>query len=375
MTPTRRDLLLASGATALTASALASTGEAASAAPREAQPTEFPLRLPDMPLHDPYIVADAPSGLYHLYTSNVASVSGVHGVGTMVYSSRDLKRWAKPEVVFLAAADLWGQEGAWAPEVHRWRGRWYLFTTLYNSKKPLTGPPAGQYGTPVQTPQVERGTVIAAADSLLGPFTVLDRDAPIAPATFMTLDGTLFTDDDGRPWMVYAHEWVQKIDGTIEAIPLKRDLSAAAGDPVYLFKGSDATWISAEMPPPSANQIVPYVTDGPQLYRLPGGGLAMLWSTYEKDTDEDDGTVSGTYVETQAVSHSGRLTGPWIQRKPLLRRDSGHGMIFSTLGRRSRKMMVVHRPFDDARGKLYEVDLRRDGVHLGRQRKDLDGGG
>jgi hypothetical protein len=105
--------------------------------------------------------------------------------------------------------------------------------------------------------------------------------------------------------------------------------------------------------------------------------LAMLWWTYEKDTDEEDGTVSGKYVQTYAVSRTGKLQGPWSQRKPLLRQDSGHGMIFTTLRRQRggrRTMLVVHRPFTDARGKLYEITLRRDGIELGRQRTDLDGG-
>lgn len=42
-------------------------------------------------------------------------------------------------------------------------------------------------------------------------------DAPITPRDFMTLDGTLYVDRAGAPWMVYAHEWIQKVDGTMEA--------------------------------------------------------------------------------------------------------------------------------------------------------------
>ena len=50
---------------------------------------------------------------------------------------------------------------------------------------------------------------------------------PIVDRSVMTLDGTLFVDAGGKPWLVYAHEWVQIGDGTIEAMPLKDDLSAA----------------------------------------------------------------------------------------------------------------------------------------------------
>lgn len=374
MTISRREVLLASGTTALAAGITV-----AAAAPSEAATlpaTTYPLRMTDFTIRDPYVVVDAASKEYLLYAANDPARSGVKGVGTMVYRSKDLKHWSVPVVVFQPSADLWGRNGCWAPEVHRWNGRWFLFTTVHNPDKPLPLPKPNAYGLPVQIPQYARGTIIAVADSLLGPFTVLDAKKPVAPATFMTLDGTLFKDAKGKPWMVYAHEWVQKIDGTVEAIPLKKDLSAASGAPIHLFKGSDATWIGQEMPSPSANQILPYVTDGPQLIHLPGGALAMLWSTYEKTINNVNGTVTGHYVVTYAVSASGRLHGPWNQRQPLLRHDSGHGMVFHTLptkGHPSKALLVCHRGTTTTRAKLYEIELRRDGLRLGKQRKDLDG--
>ena len=55
------------------------------------------LRLPDMPLHDPYILAHKPSRTYYLYSSNLRRMTGVNGVGTMVYKSKDLLNWEKPK--------------------------------------------------------------------------------------------------------------------------------------------------------------------------------------------------------------------------------------------------------------------------------------
>jgi hypothetical protein len=273
---------------------------------------------------------------------------------------------------------MWATDGGWAPEVHEYRGRYYLFTTLHNEAKPLPIPAPNQYGIPAQLTNYMRGTIIAVADSPLGPFAPLDATQPTPPNNFMTLDGTFYVDPDGQPWIVYAHEWLQKLDGTIEAVRLTPDLSGTVGDPIYLFKGSDAFWLTEEMPAPSSNQIVPYVTDGPEVYRTPDGALLMLWSTYEKNVNEDDGTVSGTYVETWAVSRSGRLEGPWQQRRPLIRRDSGHGMLFHAFaehGGREQLMMVLHRPFNNARGKLYDVKFAGSELRIVRQRTDLDGGG
>jgi hypothetical protein len=57
----------------------------------------------------------------------------------------------------------------------------------------------------------------------------------------------------------------------------------------------------------------------------------------------------------------------------LVRDDSGHGMLFHTFD--GRLMMVLHRPFDNARGKLYEMQLLGHELRVLRRRTDLDGGG
>lgn len=373
--PHSRRRFIAGTGSAAAATALGRT--AASAESAERPDSDAVLQLPDMPLHDPFIVADHQSRTYYLYTSNVESMTGDPATGTMVYRSRNLRDWSPPVVVFRTHPGLWATDGAWAPEVHEHHGRYYLFTTLHNADKKLPLPPPNSYGIPAQTTNYMRGTITAVADSLLGPFTPLDPTRPVAPTDFMTLDGTLHVDPDGQPWMVYAHEWLQKIDGTIEAVRLSPDLSHAVGDPIYLSKGSDAFWLTEEMPPPSPHQIIPYVTDGPELYRTPSGALLMLWSTYEKNRAEDDGTLGGDYVQTFAVSRSGRLQGPWEQHRPLIRRDSGHGMLFRTIHGpgRGQLMMILHRPFNNARGKLYDVDFSGSILKIGRQRTDLDGGG
>ncbi|MBP5942333.1 glycoside hydrolase family 43 protein [Streptomyces acidiscabies] len=323
--------------------------------------TTEPMRLPGMPLHDPYVVADAKSRTYHLYTSNEPSVSGVDGAGTMVYRSADLRDWAPPVVVFLAAEQEggWATDGAWAPEVHERAGRYYLFTTLHNEERRLA---EGTY---------LRGTVTAVSDSLLGPFTLLDPSRPTTPEHLMALDGTLYVDPAGQPWMVYAHEWLQTVDGTMEAIRLTPDLSGTVGDAVHLFRGSDASWLNEQIPAGLPYRLPPYITDGPQLVRAPDGALLMLWSTYEKNVPGADGSLSGDYVQTYAVSESGDLTGPWTQRRPLVREDSGHGMLFRTF--EGELMMILHRPFENARGKLYEMRLQGHELSVVRQRTDLDG--
>jgi beta-xylosidase len=317
------------------------------------------MRLPDMPLHDPWIVADANSRTYHLFTSNVRRMTGEQRAGTMVYKSKDLANWDGPWVVFTVPDGTWAnpQHGAWAPEVHEYKGKFYLFVTLHNRDTIIAQPPD------VWRINHWRGTTIAVADSLDGPFKLVKTDAPIPPEKLMTLDGTLYVDPSGRPWMVYCHEWIQVIDGAMEAIPLKADLSAADGEPIHLFKASDAPWLNEGLKPTMGQRH--YVTDGCELFRTKTGTLLMLWSSYAPTS------LGGKYMQTVARSRSGTLQGPWEQLAPLVGDDSGHGMLFRTF--EGQLMMVLHQPFQNARGKLYEMEDTGDNLRVIRAREDLHG--
>ena len=317
------------------------------------------LRLPDIPLHDPWMLADRSTRTYYLYSSASPRITGQGRTGTLYYTSKDLATWEGPHIAFVAPEGSWADPtvGAWAPEVHAYKGKYYLFATLHNPAKRLTT-------TDTTRPNSMRATIIAVSDSPTGPFTLTKLDAPITPANFMTLDGTLYVDRAGKPWMVYAHEWIQKVDGTMEAIPLTDDLSDAAGEPIHLFKASDAPWINAQMTPSTRENH--YVTDGPELFRTKNGTLLMLWASYMRNELGRNG-----YVQTVARSKSGELKGPWEQLEPLVGNDSGHGMLFRTFD--GKLMLIVHQPFQNARGKLYEMEDTGDGLRVARYREDLSG--
>jgi hypothetical protein len=196
------------------------------------------------------------------------------------------------------------------------------------------------------------------SDSPEGPFVTLGEKAP-APEDFMTLDGTLYV-EDGVPYMVYAHEWVQMLDGTMEAVQLKEDLSGANGEPFYLFKASDAPWLQDQQRVSKAART--YVTDGPGFYRTRNGRLLMIWSTYR----------DGTYVNTLAYSLTGKLRGPWRQAEQLVGADTGHGVIFHALD--GRLMFVAHQPNSlggvlnqQAKAKLFELEDTGDTIRIKRQ--------
>lgn len=123
------------------------------AAPLAAQ---APLLTSHLRIHDPWVVADTDSQTYWLFSRNDPAVTGDKRLGIMAYVSRDLAHWEKPRIVFTLPDGTWANEGAWAPEVHRWKGRWHLLATFHNeaaaiqarpSARPIGAPPCWRYPT------------------------------------------------------------------------------------------------------------------------------------------------------------------------------------------------------------------------------------
>jgi hypothetical protein len=347
-----------SAAPASSATSAPAAGSAAAAGRRGGRGARGPqqgLKLRNIILHDPFILPVASSNTYYLY------VPGGNAIGMSYYKSKDLLSWDGPYPCFTIPADSWANpsEGLWAPEVHFYQGKYYMFGTLHNSNQVV--PPGGAVG---RYTRHMRSTTIAVSDSPDGPFILLRKDDTILPHDFMAIDGTFYIDPAGKPWMVYSHEWVQKIDGDMEAMPLKDDLTAAAGDPIFLFKGSDAPWIDATRVP--STEEARYVTDGPEIFRTKDGHLLMLWSSYRRSADNKD-----IYVETVARSKTGDLKGPWEQLPILVDNDSGHGMLFNTF--EGQLMLIIGQPFQRQHAKLYDTADLGDSVKVVKYRDDLSG--
>ena len=238
-------------------------------------------------LRDPCIVVD--NGVYYAY-----------GTGWHCYknTSGNLEGpWVDLGVVASVANQETDGGSHWAPEVHRYNGYFYMFTTYYNS---LTD---------------HRGCIILRSDSPEGPFVEI-TNGHITPAEWDCIDGTLYIDPDGQPWMVFVHEWTCMPDGvgSFAAAKLSPDLTHFISEPIELFKADEPTW------------AVSGVTDGCWMYTTKDGELLMLWSNFDADG----------YVVAVAKSSNGRLDGEWIHESELLysqymtgEYDGGHAMIFT----------------------------------------------
>lgn len=247
------------------------------------------MRLSDIYIRDPFVLEE--NGVYYLY-GTMGPYSWEGGCGFDVYTSRDLEEWSGPIPVFRPDAGFWADKNFWAPEVHKYQGNFFMLASFYKDG-------------------AMRATHVLKADSPIGPFVPVTPE-PQTPADWMCLDGTLYVDEQGKPWMVFCHEWLQVTDGEICAMPLTEDLSKPAGKPVQLFTASQAAWTL-----PGAKGE--YVTDGPFLYRKLDGELLMLWSSFGRDG----------YSLAVAHSQSGTVLGPWVNEEaPLFPSNGGHGMLF-----------------------------------------------
>ena len=279
-------------------------------------------------IRDPFVLPDPASSTYYIYGTTTAGIfdAGVERKAVVVFKTRDLDHWEDPITVFEVPLDHWGRETAWAPEVHRYNGKYYLFATL-TSQETLPTPP----GRPQN---VRRGTEIFAADHPEGPF-VPTGQGPQTPPEWMALDGSLWI-EDGTPHMVFCHEWAQITDGSFDVVEMAPDLSAPVGEPRLMFPASAGPWVRCRGDIGELYQgkrYHAYVSDGNWLHRSKTGELLMLWSSYGPQK----------YATGIARSESGTLAGPWIQQaEPLWVDDGGHPMLFKTF--EGQLTMVIHQP-------------------------------
>jgi arabinan endo-1,5-alpha-L-arabinosidase len=272
------------------------------------------LPLSEIQIRDPFILSLPRDKEYLLFGSTDPNIWSGPATGFDCYRSRNLIDWDGPIPAFRPPPGFWSREQYWAPEVHQYQGRFFMFATF-------------------TAPGHLRGTQILSANRPEGPYAPWS-DGPVTPRNWQCLDGTLHVDGDGTPWMLFCHEWKQVHDGTIVVQRLTPDLRAAVGTPVFLFSASEAPWSRPlDVPATRSREFPVYVTDGPYVFRLTSGKLIMLWSSFG-----DQGYAMGI-----ARSTSGTVLGPWVQEdEPLWSNDGGHGMIARTLD--GRLFLTLHQP-------------------------------
>ena len=285
------------------------------------------MKNSEINIRDPFVVNY--EGKYYLYGTRGADTWG-KGTGFDVYVGEDLENWSDPIPVFEKTDDFWGVWNFWAPEVHIYNGKFYMFASFKSDTR-------------------RRGTQILVADSPLGPFTP-HSDGPVTPDDWECLDGTLCF-SYGKPYIVFCHEWLQTGDGEMCALELSEDLKAAVGKPILLFHATDADWVKGIK---RSDGSEGYVTDGPFVYRTKNGRLLMLWASHSH----------GGYAQGITVSSNDEIDGKFTQLEPLFLDDGGHGMIFKKFD--GELCMTLHSPNETPyeRPFFYDIKETDDRLHV-----------
>ena len=82
------------------------------------------MKLNEINIRDPFVVYE--NGTYYLYGTR-AKDFGCHVGGVDVYRSKDLESWSEPIECFNSEQFGLNRKVNWAPEVHRYKGAYYMF--------------------------------------------------------------------------------------------------------------------------------------------------------------------------------------------------------------------------------------------------------
>jgi GH43 family beta-xylosidase len=178
----------------------------------------------DIRMGDPFVLRH--EGRYHLYGTNA-------GDGFKSWASTNLTNWEPLGYAYQRTPDTWGGKTYWAPEVVRYRNRFYMVFSCQ---------PAG-------AEKFSARICVAVSDQPEGPFE--DLHCPLFDTGFSAIDGHIFVDSDNQPYIYYARvgvtgdpsrgELATHLYGKIYAAPLKEDLSGLAGEPVLCLT-ADKEW-------------------------------------------------------------------------------------------------------------------------------------
>lgn len=270
------------------------------------------MKREEIRIRDPYIVLEGDT--YYMYYS-------LGEMSIAYYYSDDLENWEDGGVCFEADENIWSNEGVWASEVHKYKGKFYLFASP-RDKKEL------------------RGTLIAVSSSPRGPFVPVTARAA-TPDNSSCIDGT-FLVEDGKPYIIYSHDWpdnyVEDVDayvGEICCAELNDELAGIVGEPWRIFASNEVP-LSKVAPNPlpyGGKRVIRYGSDAPFVQKLSDGRLFLTWSPYLKDH----------YVVLGAISESGKICGPWTHLDvPVFEDDGGHAMFFKN--KEGKVCMALHAP-------------------------------
>lgn len=260
------------------------------------------MLISDIRIRDPFVFPE--EGSYYILGTTGEDCWN-RGSSLTLYRSEDLIS-ARPVVQYMTDA-LGGYSQLWAPELHKYRGRYYLLLSVFCKEK-------------------GRGSILLSAARKEENFLPLTGDY-ITPAGWTCLDATLFL-FRGKPYLIFSNEWVNTVtqdgDGSLFVASLSEDLTRLTCAPKKIVSGKYCGFSK----PIREGKVCGYVAEGPFAFEE-GGRIVLTWSTF---TEEG-------YCVCESIAED--IFGEYRFEKFLYRKDGGHAMVFWQDGI---KKLVLHRP-------------------------------
>ncbi len=239
---------------------------------------------------DPFVLFV--NGTYYLYATSA-------GDGFKYWTSRNLSDWEEQGYAFRKGDNTWGEGSFWAPEVILYQNKYYM---VYSASGET------MYGKGLRI-------CLAVSDHPGGPFT--DLHAPFFDLGFSCIDGHIFIDTDGTPYLYYemvgavGEHWNYRgyLWGMVMGVELSPDLSGP------LHEQKLCLYVSQEWENPGS--LKARSTEGMTVFKKNG----VYYMTYSGNHYADPNYGVGYAV-------SDRPLGMWVKHpsNPILKQDPSIGV-------------------------------------------------
>lgn len=262
--------------------------------------------IEDIRIRDPFIFVENEE--YYMLGTTGADCWNA-GSDLTLYRSTDLNFFEKV-CTLVDESTLSGYTNIWAPELHKYKGKYYLIVSVFSQEK-------------------GRGSVILHSEKLQGKYEFLTGEY-ITPNGWWCLDATLFIVNQA-PYLYFSNEWIHTVDkdgdGSIFVAELSSDLSKIVGAPKKIISGRSCGF-SKELTY-SKTGVKGYVAEGP-FAEEKNGKIQLYWSTYTQDG----------YCVAKSVANE--VLGEYTFEKLVFEKDGGHCMLFNSLD--GKEYITFHQP-------------------------------
>ena len=264
------------------------------------------VKVEDLRIRDPFVFVE--DGEYYMLGTTGNDCWNA-GSDLTLYKSQDLKVFEKVTCL-VDENTLSSYTNIWAPEIHKYNGKYYLIVSVFNEDK-------------------GRGSIILSSKELQGKYELLTGEY-ITPKGWWCLDATLLV-CDGKPYLYFSNEWIHTIskdgDGSLFVAELSEDLTEIVGNPLKIISGKNCGF--SKQLTYAKTGVKGFVAEGP-FAMLKNGRIELFWSTYTNDG----------YCVVKSIAKT--VFGEYLVEKIIFKKDGGHAMVF--VGTDNQEYITFHKP-------------------------------